>query len=136
MSRYDLFGFSIEIDDEINHKYYKSASEWDCECVYCRNFIMLAKEKKLPEQVRKTLDMLGIPAEKATYVCEVIPKDDGHLYQFSYRLAGELLEGEPSKVFPWGEVRFTHEIYPFGAPDFPKPHFDLEFWIVLPMIIE
>lgn len=36
----------------------------------------------------------------------------------------------------WGEARCCHEIYPYGAPDFPTPHFDLEFWVHLPWILK
>ena len=36
----------------------------------------------------------------------------------------------------WGEVRCCHEPYPYGAPDFPAPHFDLEFWVTLPWILD
>lgn len=32
----------------------------------------------------------------------------------------------------WGEAYCKHEIYPYGAPGFPMPHFDLEFWVRLP----
>lgn len=35
----------------------------------------------------------------------------------------------------WGCVRCCHEVYPYGAPNFPKPHFDLEFWITLPWVL-
>ena len=33
------------------------------------------------------------------------------------------------------EVKCCHEPYPYGAPDFPEPHFDLEFYATLPMSI-
>ena len=29
-------------------------------------------------------------------------------------------------------MKCTHEPYPYGAPGFPTPHFDLEFWVRLP----
>ena len=35
---------------------------------------------------------------------------------------------DPGKV----EVLCCHETYPYGAPGFPEPHFDLEFWVRLP----
>lgn len=28
-----------------------------------------------------------------------------------------------------GDVYCRHETYPYGAPGFPTPHFDLEFWV-------
>ncbi|MBE6955233.1 MAG: hypothetical protein E7449_04905 [Ruminococcaceae bacterium] len=35
-----------------------------------------------------------------------------------------------------GSVRCSHESYPYGAPGFPEPHFDLEFSLKLPWILE
>ena len=32
------------------------------------------------------------------------------------------------------QVRCCHEPYPYGAPDFLTPHFDLEFYVTLPHI--
>jgi succinate dehydrogenase/fumarate reductase flavoprotein subunit len=32
--------------------------------------------------------------------------------------------------------RCCHETYPYGAPGFPEPHFDLEFYAVLPWVTE
>ena len=108
-----------------------------CECAECRNFVALAKQKKLPEQVHSVLSELKIDPDKATYVCEIIPKNDGHLYQFSYRIAGRILNEDDanSATAEWGEIRCCHEVYPYGAPDFPTPHFDLEFWVTLPCLL-
>lgn len=30
------------------------------------------------------------------------------------------------------EAYCGHNPYPYGAPGFPEPHFDLEFWVWLP----
>lgn len=137
MKKFDIMGYSVEVDEEITRKYYEKSSEWSCECLHCRNFLALAREKKLPKEVLEILDSLGIPPEKATYVCQMIEKEKGHLYQFSYRISGNILaEKSVNTAYEWGEMRCTHEIYPYGAPDFPKPHFDLEFWLELPMILE
>ncbi len=40
------------------------------------------------------------------------------------------------KKYNWGEGRCCHESYPYGTPDFPTPHFDLEFWVTLPWVLE
>lgn len=45
-------------------------------------------------------------------------------------------KADTQEKFEWGEVRCCHEIYPYGAPDFPTPHFDLEFWVQLPWILK
>lgn len=94
-------------------------------------------EVELHETVYAILNELNIAPEKATYVCEIMPKDDGYLYQFSYRIAGRILNEDTAKsmVVEWGEVRCCHEPYPYGAPGFPTPHFDLEFWVTLPWIL-
>jgi hypothetical protein len=77
---------------------------------------------------KRRFDKLGIPPEKATYVCHIYADGDGHHYQFSYRIVGNILGGEVAMGFS----RCCHEPYPYGAPGFPEPHFDLEFWMTLP----
>ena len=76
------------------------------------------------------LDRFGIPHEKATYVGELYTDNAGIHYQFSYRIAGSIL-AEPENNGT-GNARCCHEPYPYGAPGFPLPHFDLEFYEVLP----
>ena len=136
MKEFDLFGFQVEIDEIATKEWYDKAGEWGCECGDCRHFVTLAKKKELPSTVIEVLEQFGIAPEKATYVCEIITEDDKSLYQFSYRMAGNILKDRASDIkdFEWGEARCTHEPYPYGAPDFPMPHFDLEFWIKLPML--
>ena len=132
-----LFGIPVEIDDAATAQWYSKQESWGCECGDCRNFLKLSKHNKLPEPVHAILNELKIPADKATYVCEIIPKGDGHLYQFSYRIAGRIMNEDAgnSAIEEWGEVRCCHEMYPYGAPGFPTPHFDLEFWVTLPWVL-
>ena len=89
----------------------------------------------MPPAVIETLEALGIPPEKATYVGELYTDDAGIHYQFSYRLAGTILAG-PERETPGNPGHCCHEPYPYGAPDFPSPHFDLEFFAVLPWAAE
>ena len=133
-----LFGIPVEIDEAATAQWYSKQESWGCECAECRNFVALAKQKKLPEQVHSVLSELKIDPDKATYVCEIIPKNDGHLYQFSYRISGNILNEDDSNsaTAEWGEIRCCHEIYPYGAPDFPTPHFDLEFCVTLPRVLD
>ena len=130
MDRCELFGYRVEVDMKATRDWYRNAGEWGCECGHCRNFLNLAKSRKLPVSVMEILDRLGIPPEKATYVCELYTDNAGIHYQFSYRIAGSIL-AEPENN---GTVnaRCCHEPYPYGAPGFPLPHFDLEFYEVLP----
>ena len=134
MKEYNLFGFQVEIDEDATKEWYDKADEWSCECEDCRHFVALTKKKKLPSAVLDILEQFGITPEKATYVCEIITEEHKVLYQFSYRMVGNILEEKDrgTKKFEWGEVCCGHEPYPYGAPGFPAPHFDLEFWVRLP----
>ncbi len=134
MKQIDLFGYQVEIDEIATKEWYNNADEWGCECGDCRHFVALAKKKKLPLGVLEILEQFGIAPEKATYVCEIITEEHKSLYQFSYRMMGNILKEREknTKNFGWGEVKCTHEPYPYGAPGFPTPHLDLEFWVRLP----
>ena len=134
MNEFDLFGFQVEIDEVATKEWYDKAEEWGCECGDCRHFVALAKKRELPQAVIEVLQTFGIVPEKATYVCEIVTEEHKILYQFSYRLAGNILKEreEATKDFGWGEAYCGHEPYPYGAPGFPTPHFDLEFWVRLP----
>jgi hypothetical protein len=133
----DLFGYSVEIDTRLTKDWYVQSKGWNCDCGHCRNFMKIVEEDNLPEEVTRILSELDIPGEKPTYVCEIYHDDKGLLYQFSYRAAGSILtEKNKGTSLEWGEIRCCHEPYPYGAPDFPSPHFDLEFWVTLPWILE
>ena len=130
---YSFFNFQAEVDVAATRDWYAQSKGWACECGHCRNFLTLARRRELPATVLENLDKLGISPEKATYVCELYHKEDGFLYQFSYRIAGDILSGEADTK----EIgQCTHEIYPYGAPGFPEPHFDLEFWLTLPWVLD
>ena len=133
-----LFGFRVEIDEEATRNWYAQADEWDCGCGDCRNFLKLAHERALPAPVLEILDGLGIPPEKATYVCEMGPAEGGRVYQFSWRIAGNILSGDERASNPqgWGDASCLHEPYPYGAPSFPEPHFDLNFFAELSWVLD
>ncbi len=134
MKEYNLFGYLVEIDEKATKEWYDKADEWGCECEDCRHFVALAKKRELPSAVIEILDQFGIAPQKATYVCEMITEEHKVLYQFSYRMVGNILKvidgGEND--FGWGAVYCVHEPYPYGAPGFPAPHLDLEFWVRFP----
>lgn len=122
--RKELFGTPVELDAEATRSWYANAAEWDCDCTPCRNFVKLARLRKLPAAMLEALDALGIAPERATYVCAL----DAGRYQVSYRIAGKILaERGSSAPFPGGTALCWHDPYPYGAPGFPEPHFDLEF---------
>ena len=135
LSKCKLLNCDVEIDKEKTEQWYAQADDWGCDCGNCINFLEVVKRDLLPSHIKKHLESLHIPASKATYVCLL---DGEHLYQFSYRIVGRILSGESveSAALDWGEVRCCHEPYPYGAPGFPTPHFDLEFWITLPWILD
>ena len=133
MTKHCLFGYTAYIDEQATIRYYEQAENWHCRCGDCRNFLALAEKKGLPPFVLATLDSLGIPPQKATYVCMLSKENEGFLYQFSYRIAGYYEE----LLMPLSKrIDCCHEIYPYGAPGFPSPHFDLEFFIHLPWILD
>ena len=132
MVMHHFFGFETAVDQERTQRWYASAGEWDCDCGDCRNFLALARKRQLPAFVLEHLDKLRIPPEKATYVCQMYPDGDGQHYQFSYRVAGNILSGETAEA----AGRCCHETYPYGAPGFSEPHFDLEFWLTLPWVLD
>ena len=122
----------MQINKELTNTYYDNYIS--CNCGDCRYFVELAKKRELPYAVIEILDQFGIAPEKATYVCEIITEEHKILYQFSYRMVGNIIKercGE-AKAFGKVEAYCGHEPYPYGAPGFPTPHFDLEFWVRLP----
>lgn len=136
MKQIDLYGYRVEFDDTATQNWYASAEEWGCTCGHCRNFLALARQKALPAPVLETLTALEIPPEKATYVGELYTDEAGIHYQFSYRLCGTILSApEQEATDPYGS-RCCHEPYPYGAPGFPSPLFDLEFFVALPWVLE
>ena len=138
MAERDLFGFRVEIDEEATRAWYAQADQWGCACGDCRHFLKLAHERALPVPVLEILDWLGIPPEKSTYVCMLYSSDNGYLYEFSYRIAGNILSGDENTYVPqdWGNIICFHEPYPYGEPGFPEPHFDLDFWLTLPWALD
>ena len=139
MKSYDLWDYSIEIDKSATSDWYEKSEGWGCECGDCRNFLELIKQKRLPSEVAELLALFGILMEKPTYVCEMCPTKLGHLYQFNYRVKG-CIRNDPhpndSVQLHWGSCSCGHDPYPYGAPDFPEPHFDLIFFVDLPWILQ
>ena len=134
MKKLTLFGYSVEVNLDATQNWYAQANAWSCSCGHCQNFLTHARRKTLPDVVSAVLGELNIPAEKATYVSELYTDEEGVHYQFSYRLAGTILAAPSQEVTALGCC--CHESYPYGAPNFPEPHFDLEFWATLPWILE
>lgn len=126
-----LQDWTLEIDETATKNWYASAEDWDCDCGDCRNFLNQASAA-LPEQVQTLFSTLGIPAEKASYVCELEEQEDGNfLYQVQYPLAGTVqsrgAEHREFRVLEPGQ-----RIEPDGAPEFPQPRLDLELYLSLP----
>ena len=149
MAQHHWYGYTVAMDEAATTNWYAQARDWNCTCGHCRNFLALARARQLPTELLAILDSLSVPPEKATYVCELYHTEDwrekGLLYQFSWRLAGTILDkpaGEdsgpawgPIVKFPWGEWVLGHETCPVD-PKFPAPHFDLECVMVLPWVLD
>lgn len=104
MEQYNFFGFEVELDKAATQNWYARANEWGCTCGHCRNFLALAQKRNLPDAVLAPLQMLGIPPEKATYVCQLYPDGDGQCYQFSYRIVGRILSEREAEELPYNWV--------------------------------
>ena len=139
----------MEEDEPATRAWYAQAGDWGCECGHCRNFLALAKERRMPEALLNILDGLGIPPEKATYVCELYHdeswQEKGLLYQLCWRVAGKIT-GRPAGAddgptwgprveFPWGGLELGRETFPV-EPDFPEPNFDLNVSLYLPWVLD
>ena len=136
MGVYTWEGYQVEVDEETTRAYYSDSIEWECTCGHCRNFVLLAQERRLPVDILALLDKLGIPPEKASYVCELYDKDEKIYYQVNYRLAGRVLEGPEKAASSLGETGLLcgRETAPGSADDFPEPLFDLMYFLWLPWI--
>lgn len=130
----NLCNYQVEIDKDATAKWYKESEGWGCECGNCRNFLKLVEMKKLPLYITQILDDLDISPEKATYVCELYTDNRGILYQFSYRIVGTIIDAPSKESVEAGHC--CHESYPYGAPNFPEPHFDLRFFETLPWVLD
>ena len=149
MTPFSWYGYEAQVDGQATRDYYEKAGEWDCSCGHCRNFVALARERKLPEELLAILDSLSIPPEKATYVCELDDRDwkeKGVLYEISWRVAGEVVkkpESNQNEGTPWGPpswlrsrwLMLWHETFPV-EPVFPAPHFDLDVSLYLPWMLD
>lgn len=137
MQKHDFWGYQVELDEKATADWYAQSTGWGCECGDCRNFLALAKKRAFLAPVVETLDSLGIPLEKATYVCKLFTDEAGIHYQFCYRLAGTILAvPEQEDVFDPSKGQCGHHPYPHGSKNFPTPHFDLEFGAVLPWVLD
>ena len=108
MLKRNLWEFQVEIDETETTEWYSTKEPWRCECGDCRNFLELSNRNELPEAVHAI-------SERTKYCIR----------------KSHLCMRDQSMVVDWGEVRCCHEIYPYRAPGFPTPHFDLKFWVTL-----
>lgn len=148
MERYNFFGYEVEVDLETTQRWYAKARGWPGKDVGSRNFRAFVRKGQLPAFVLEYLDKLGIPPRKATYILRTgaDPSDhDRNGYSISYRIAGNILSevewkarqltlDGPIIIGPKGWC--LHEPSPRCAPKFPEPHFDLEFKISIPWVLD
>ena len=139
MMTIEIPGFRAEAGAEATREWYAhQGDEWYCMCGHCRNYVTLAKRRQLPEELLSLLDRLGIPPEKATYVCEL---DGKLLYELCWNVSGRLLEksGEAAST-PWGSwcLEDREDQYqPSGDYlEYPAPCFILHVFIRLPWVLD
>ncbi len=132
MEKYEFGDFQVEIDEEATQAWYEKSEEWDCTCGHCRNFVLLAKERRLPAELLELLDKLCVFPAKPAYVCQMDEKDGKLLYQLTYCLPGRVIQGpaQGSAPFPWGEVNFERESAPHETP--AGEYFDMNLFLWLP----
>ena len=151
MTHFEWHGYTVEVDEAAARDWYAKAEEWGCTCGHCRNFLALARERRLPEQILAMLDRLSIPPEKATYVCELGHdeswREKGLLYEFCWRLPGQVLDKPagadcgpdwgPAVKFSWGDIALGHECDPCSeAEGLPKPNVDIICTMYLPWVLD
>ena len=150
MTRFSWHGYGAQVDERATRDCYEKAGAWDCSCGHCRNFLALARARRLPGELLAILDSLSIPPEKATYVCELYHDKDwrekGLLYEASWRIAGRVVKKPESKEnegTEWGPpVRLPAlclmlglVTFPVGA-EFPQPNCDLDVSLHLPWVLD
>lgn len=135
MREYSFGDFRVEVDEEATRAWYERVGEWDCTCGHCRNFVLLAQERQLPEEMLKVLDKLCIPPAKASYVCEIYEEGEKLFYQIAYCLPGKILEGPKGRISqPWGDMWCGQEMLePHETPK-DGEYFDVGFELWLPWI--
>ena len=136
MENYVLDRYRIVFDKEATSDWYQKYKGWDCSCADCQNFLTMVRKGKLPGAVTQMLQTFGLPADKPTYICKLYSSGESQLYQFNYRVAGKILNGPaPCEAvnFFRGSAMFGYDPYPWRAPGFPAPCFDLMLYVYLPL---
>ena len=151
MTQFSWFGYMAQVDEQTARGWYARAGEWGCTCGHCRNFLALARARRLPGELLAVLDSLSVPPEKATYVCELYHdenwREKGLLYELCWRLPGRVADkpaGEdcgpgwgPAVKFAWGDVALGREGDPCSeAEHLPQPNFDLICTLYLPWVLD
>lgn len=120
MQRESLCNYQVEIDKDATSKWYRESDGWGCECGHCRNFLKLAKTKKLPLYITQILNELDIPPEKATYVGELYTeteKEDRMSVCLLIASDMPLAEFAPPRDYPLHMDVDCGTIYDGGADD-------------------
>lgn len=139
MTRFSWYGYEVEIDEAATAAWYAQAGDWGCGCGHCRNFLALARERRLPGEILEILDRLCVPPEKTTDLSELYDQEGRLLYDLHYRLAGRIL-CKPAEGTPQSENSLWCSddpglFYPYGAEGFPAPCFDLCWSPWLPWVL-
>lgn len=112
MTKYHLFGFLTEIDEESTRSWYAASDEWSCDCGDCRNFLALARERQLPALVLEQLDKLGIPPEKAPMYVRCTPKGMDSTISSAIALRAVFSVERRQKLLPGAVMSRTRTVHP------------------------
>ena len=67
MKKYNLFGYQVEVNKQATKEWYSKFKGWGCDCEHCKNFLLLAKKRQLPEPILDTLKELDVKLEDIFY---------------------------------------------------------------------
>lgn len=135
-----LLCWRLEIDPDVTRQAYERLAV-GCDCAYCRNF--LAALAQLPQQVHRTLHILGVDPAKPAEIVEYTQNPDGtHYYGWWYHLVGQMSADHDGTTDRATSVQLTADTtvtittkIDLAAPDFPQPILQIEFFTNLPWVL-
>ncbi|MDF2566833.1 MAG: hypothetical protein K0R90_289 [Oscillospiraceae bacterium] len=142
--------YILEVDYEKTKEYYTNAQQYECECIYCKNYIAAASG--LPKETKEFLEILGIDYMKIALVSKLYADENKVSYDCYCRIAGWIMSNhavekrtQDNRVY---YVRVVEEIAEMGiffhddrnifydCHDFPDPCFEMNFKVFLPWKLE
>lgn len=138
----EIAGWTVEVDIPTTRDFYASRPSWveTCGCAYCSNFVSACNTGRLPEQLRATLESLGIdPSRDEGEIWQYNENDDGtHSYGGFYHVVGSIVSENPSPE-DWSAEDNIHFLFSTKldllSADFPHPAIQIEFAANIPWLL-